>query len=320
MASAKKVNWSKLIKTAKSNWKKGKEAKKNQSSGGFANLSVENGKYLARLVNMEASGDGKAVFEQFKITEGECKGEKVKNRQGLDNSRGLGYFMANLEKLGYETPELDEMQEALPEILDEINEKHPHVRITVKNTEKDGVDYQNVYIDKLLSDDEEADGTEEREDVAGDDDEVELSVGMEVVATIDGEEIEGTIVKILADKGQVRIKDEDGDKHLVDADDVAMPESDDEESDDVDDEQDEDDADESDDNEEDDEADEEDEDEDEEEDEDDDEEEEEPPIKRPRKKAVVKKATRKPAKKKKPVRKAKAKVTKKKGSIRRGRK
>lgn len=213
--------WSVLVKGVKKNWKEGMSKKREGGGGGFVNEKVESGKYIARLTQLELSSDGKAIFEHYKITEGECKGEKLRNRQGLDNPTGLGFFMENLEKLGYEVPGADDLEDDLPPILEEINEKKPAVRIKVKTEE-----YQNIYLDKALSDDEVEDSTEEKEERAPEEDaaEFQIEVGTEVMAEVDGEKIKATVVRIVDDE-TVKVKDENGDKHTIALEDLGPVEA-----------------------------------------------------------------------------------------------
>lgn len=218
--------WDKLAKRA---GKKFDAAKKLANEGGAGNPNVEDGRYIAQLMGLElgqSSSGRDQIARDFKIIEGESKGEKLRDYQGLDTEKGISFFMRDLKRLGYEEP--DGLEECGP-IVEEINKEKPKVRITVKNNGE----FQNVFIDKALSDDEAEDGTEEGAETAGDE-EVEIEVGMTVVAKIDGEDVTGKVTKILEDQGKIKIETEDGDVHRVPVDDVSLPEKGEDEDDDKD--------------------------------------------------------------------------------------
>lgn len=206
--------WDKLAKKAGKKWD---SAKKMAAENGGGNPNVEDGRYIAQIKKFEAgtsAGGRDQVARDFVIIEGESKGEKLRDYQGLDTDKGISFFMRDLERLGYEKP--DGMEDC-GDIVDEINKEQPKVRITVKNSEN----FQNVYIDKALSADEVEDGGEEAEGVAAEE-EIEIEVGMTVVATVDGKEVEGKVVKILEAAGKVKIEDEDGETYKVAVADVEL--------------------------------------------------------------------------------------------------
>lgn len=214
--------WASLAKRA---GKKFEAAKKIASEGGSANPNVEDGRYIAQLLGFElqkSSAGRDQIKRSFKITEGESKGEKLTDYQGLDTDKGISFFMRDIKRLGYEEPE--SLEDCGP-IVKEINEEQPMIRITVKNNG----DFQNVFIDKALSADEVDEGTEEGAEVAGkgkdekEEEEVEIEIGMTVVATVDGEEVTGKITKILESLGKVKIEDEDGNVHKVSVDEISLP-------------------------------------------------------------------------------------------------
>lgn len=219
--------WGKLAKRA---GKKFDAAKKLAKEGGAGNPKVEDGRYIAQLVGLElgqSSAGRDQIARDFKIIEGELKGEKLRDYQGLDTEKGISFFMRDLARLGYEEP--DGLEDCGP-IVEEINKEKPQVRISVKNNGE----FQNVFIDKALSSDEVADGTEEGAEAASDE-EVEIEVGMTVVAKVDGEEVTGKVVKILEDQGKIKIETEDGEVVRVPVDDVSLPEKGDDDDDEKDD-------------------------------------------------------------------------------------
>lgn len=274
----------KTLAKSKKLWAKSKQRVENGEGGSYEEF--EDGRYAAKVVKMSVMESEKGnlmVLCGYKVTEGEYKDKTITKPDMLISEENMLRFGAKLKKLGFEMP--DEIED-LESVLKKIEKKSPSVRIRVKTNGE----FQNVYVDKLISssEEEDADGSDE---VAEDEDSVTLEVGMSVSAEVDGDTIEGKIVKLLESKGKVKIVDEDGETYLVSNEDITVSESEDDDDDDDYKGADADDADEAEDEDEDSEEDE-DEDEDEEEDSDDeDEEEEEEEEEEPKKKVTKKTST-----------------------------
>lgn len=212
------TSFAKLAKKAGKNW----EAAKKKAAE-FGSQTVENGRYLAQVVRFElgqSSSGRDQVLQEYKVVEGESKGEKVSTWQGLDSDIGITFFLKSLKSLGYEPEGLEDCDD----ILAEINKEKPKVRITVRG--KDDGFPPNIFIDKVLSDAEVEDGADEPNNDDDGENGIELEVGMKVLAEIDGKEVECEVVKILEDQGKVKVKDEDGETHKVSVEDVSAVEGD----------------------------------------------------------------------------------------------
>ena len=119
--------------------------------GNFA--SVDDGRYKAQMVSAEgpveaqSSGRIQAVLG-FKILDGEFKGETVKSFPNLENEIGQSILIRDIGKLGYEVDEFE--FDDFEQCLNELDKEQPIVRITLKTKG----DYQNLSIDKSLTDDD----------------------------------------------------------------------------------------------------------------------------------------------------------------------
>lgn len=207
------INWKKAAKSIGKKW----DAAKSKASE-FGGQTIENGRYVAQVLRyelMEAASGRLQVLQEYKVTEGESKGEKVITYQGLDSDTGISFFLRSLKSLGYDPDGLEDCED----ICAEINKEKPMVRITVRG--KDDGFPPNIFVDKVLSAEEAEEGTEETEEAAGDE-EIEIEVGMTVVAKVDGEEIEGKVVKVLESLGKIKVEDEDGTVHKVAIEDVSL--------------------------------------------------------------------------------------------------
>lgn len=211
---------------AKKLW--GKASKRAAEETGYTEF--EDGRYAAQIVkaslNESKSSSRLQASLSYKVLEGEYKGQTIMSHDGLETEDNLMYFAKRIAAIGLEVPEdFDEVES----VLKTLEKKKPKVRIRVKTKGE----YQNVYVEKPISDDDIDDS--EGSDEASEED-VELKKGMKVIATIDGEEVDATIVKILEDKGKVKVEDEDGETHVVKNEDIQVPEADEDEDDSDDDE------------------------------------------------------------------------------------
>lgn len=234
---------------AKGAWKKAKTRAATEKSG-FD--EIEDGRYLARLVSFEI-GESKSssrvqMMTEWKLQEGDYKGQSKRNYDGLESEDNLVYVAKFIGRLGYEAP--DDL-DSLDALMKEIVAEKPLARIRLKTRGE----FQNVYVDQVFDKDdedeilaeaaseaeagdeeeEETEETEEtdeaeeeeesdddaeeeeadeeaEEDEASDDEvEVELTVGTKVLAPYKGKKKPGKVIEIL-DDDKVRVKMDDGGK------------------------------------------------------------------------------------------------------------
>ena len=192
------------IAAAKKNFKKAKDV---ASQGGLGNSNVEDGRYHAQILEAKGPVEGKnsgrlQAILSFQIKEGEFKDEKLTSFPNLENEIGLGILIRELQNLGYEIEDFDQIEE----VLAELNKDKPEVRITVKTKGE----YQNISIDKLLEpgekigeDDPEAEAEAEPEAEA----EGEIVVGDTVSLKLKGKETNGEVTKVV-DEDTLNVKAE----------------------------------------------------------------------------------------------------------------
>ena len=192
------------IAAAKKNFKKAKDV---ASSGGGGNSNVEDGRYHAQILEAKGPVEGKSsgrlqAILSFQIKEGEFKDEKLTSFPNLENEIGLGILIRELQNLGYEIEDFDQIEE----VLAELNKDKPEVRISVKTKGE----FQNISIDKLLEpgekigeDDPEAEAEAEPEAEA----EGEIVVGDTVSLKLKGKETNGEVTKVV-DEDTLNVKAE----------------------------------------------------------------------------------------------------------------
>jgi len=138
-------------------WKDG-YAKKDEFVGGF---EPEDGRYMA-AVTLAERGDSKAsgrdqITMEYTFLDGDYKGRSTRSYDGLDRPEGIPYVMKRIQALGFEVPEdLDDLED----VLKKITRKRPQVRILIKS--KDG--FRNIYIDKVMDEEDEVDDNNEEQD------------------------------------------------------------------------------------------------------------------------------------------------------------
>lgn len=114
--------------------------------GNYDNLP--DGTYQVRIEEVcfrNARSSGALMFEfTFAVAAGEHQGRKVWHRRMLNTDDGVKYLKQDLHRLGMRAARLSEVQGRLAELLDLMAE------IRLKTTTKDGRDYQNVYVNKLI--------------------------------------------------------------------------------------------------------------------------------------------------------------------------
>lgn len=153
----------------------------------------------------------------YVITEdGEYKNTPVSAFQLLNGEIGWNIFSETLQRFGMD-PAAIEIDD-LPAALEELAEAKPNVMIYCKvQNADDGKQYQRVYLNELLDDDDSgaSEPADEAADEPGDDEpSIELKIGMECSHDEFGE---CTITKIDVDEDDgatyVDLKDSDGKKH-----------------------------------------------------------------------------------------------------------
>jgi len=195
------------IAAAKKNFKKAKEI---ASQGGLGNANVEDGRYHAQILSAKGpvqgqnSGRLQAVLA-FEIQEGEFKGQKLTSFPNLENEIGLGILIRELNNLGYEIEDFEQIEATLAE----VNKDKPQVRISVKTKGE----YQNISIDKLM----DAEASEDLSEAAPEDaapeeaapEEGEIAEGDTITFTLKGEETQAEVTEVV-DENSLKIKTADG--------------------------------------------------------------------------------------------------------------
>ena len=218
----------KALKNAQNTWS---GAKKRAQTGSFGG-DIPDGRYKACITKAELglskTSNRLQVSWTYEIMEGEYLGKPKMDWDGCDTEDNQMWLGRKLARLGYEIPEDINHVES---ILAEIQKQRPVVRITIKTKGE----FQKVYVDKLL-DDEDAgiseDLTPPSEDVEDVEEEVtELETGMKVTFEVGGEIVEGEVIEIDEKNGKARVKTDGGTYKvgidllsLVEEDDDAIPE------------------------------------------------------------------------------------------------
>lgn len=180
---APKSKWASHIAKMKKHWSSAREQA--EEGGDFGSLPA--GKYICRLVGAELgqseSSGRMQIHWQHKVVKGEELGTVQHSWDGVDTPESLVWLARKLSRLGVEMG--DDTLDNLEDTLSEIVAAEPLVRITVK----ENGEFTNVYLDKLLDEDEtetdegngdESSSEEETEVEAGGEDEVSYEDIMEM--------------------------------------------------------------------------------------------------------------------------------------------
>jgi len=120
------------------------------TEGGGDFFKLPDGSYDVKIVETEvglSQKDNLQIVYTLKIVDGEYKNKEVKKFASLQSGR-LGWAKGDLNKIGVKIPE---RLKDLPEVLDS-DVTDLLVVIDVKNTKgKDGIEYNNIYFAKSLS-------------------------------------------------------------------------------------------------------------------------------------------------------------------------
>jgi hypothetical protein len=185
---------------------------------------VDDGRYIAKTSTAEFTKNNGRISAHFVfvIADGENKGRNIHKWDGLDNEQSLFYLAKTLRRFGYDVDPKTLKLKMIPGILAEIQEEGPYAKIQVKT--KADSEYPNIYVNGIAEDFEPEEDEEEEEEGE------EIGPGDTVIIEVDGEEVEGEVVSINEKTNKVKVKV--GKKtHLVDADDISIPDSDEEEED-----------------------------------------------------------------------------------------
>lgn len=190
-----------LQKSKKDAAKRWEEAKKAKDQ--FKTPDIPAGVYMARLngISQGETSNNKAPFIAFQFTvirHPEWKGtplsilhtvEERKTKDGevwLTEQEALDNISVDLQRLGIETEELEGSE--LDEAIADLAQEKPVVQLRVKRTKKDGVDYVNTRILKLVDEDDNEE--EEDDDVEVDDEDEEGEEEADEAEEEDGEDDE----------------------------------------------------------------------------------------------------------------------------------
>lgn len=153
---------SKGLEALKKAWKQGKQDAKE-----FSNPTFNDGHYLTKIVKAEIGQSKKGtdqIVVDFQFIEGEYTGKSKRNWLTLDtdNRQGFAMTLSNLERLGLGDTEPETLENDLRTLLGRI------VRIALVTTtsKKDGQEYQNIRIEKVVGVDPDAQDAAPVEDVA----------------------------------------------------------------------------------------------------------------------------------------------------------
>jgi hypothetical protein len=146
-------------------------AKEGKKSGGFEEF--DDGRYQAKLIKAEIGESGSGRLQlvlSWKFLKGEYKGKTKFDYRGLESEDNLKYLLLDLDKLGFDTDEVESVSD-FKGIAKEISKDKPEAKIALKTKG----DFQNVNIVAVKgSDDDEDDEDEDDEsDEESDDDEEE---------------------------------------------------------------------------------------------------------------------------------------------------
>lgn len=161
------VDFKKALANAQKHWK-GARKRVSEDTGGFQ--EYDDGRYLGRLVSAKIgqsqSSNRLQVDFGWKFEDGQYEGKIKHNYQGLETEDNLFFLGRDLEKLGYELP--DDLTE-LPAILADIEKSKPMADIVLKTKG----DFQNLYVRKVYSGDDDEEEASDEEAAEGDEPEAD---------------------------------------------------------------------------------------------------------------------------------------------------
>lgn len=157
-----KVDMDAALRTIKKHFKAAKSAA--LVAPDTSMTEFEDGRYVARLMSAtlgksQASGRLQVDFA-WKFVEPPYAGKMKHAYQGMETEENQKYVYADLRKLGFDLTELDATD--VPDLLEQITATKPHLLCQIALKTKN--DYQNVFINALLEDDEDGEEAETHED------------------------------------------------------------------------------------------------------------------------------------------------------------
>ncbi len=142
------------------------DAKKKAESTGFDEF--DDGRYRMRAVDAKI-GVSKSkrvqVIVTWKFMDGDYKGKEKLDFEGLTEDH-LPYLLKKLDAMGYDTAELENLEDELKEILEDIKKSKPKCKVRLKTKGE----YQNVYVDGVIGEDDEDEDENEADSESDDDD------------------------------------------------------------------------------------------------------------------------------------------------------
>lgn len=184
---------------------------------------IPDGRYRARIEDavVELGGANKDRFQarfSLRIIGPTHEGRMVWRTNGLANDKGIEFMKRDLVVIGVDVPEgSEELPEALAVCQDKV------VEIRIKNVEGDTGVFQNVFINKVVDEDEEPAEEEEENEEAGTDQDTVGMLGQTVSFTDDGgAEVTGEVQEEVGNK--LTVVDESGNEWEVNTDDVTLVE------------------------------------------------------------------------------------------------
>ena len=207
----------KSMELASKNWEKAKKRAETKSFGDI----YDDGRYSAKVIDAviaEAKSDSHLqIVYTYEFIDGDYAGKTKKAFKRIDREEDLARRVVELGILGYEIEDFSDLEPALVS----LKKNRPAVQITLKTRGE----FQDVYIDSLLSG-EEVESSQE-EEVMEEVDETEgtaIEIGTTVNFTWKGEEKEGVVKQINEDAGTLKIASE-GKLYPVKADAISVPEA-----------------------------------------------------------------------------------------------
>lgn len=124
----------------------------------------EDGRYVARLMSAtigKSIASGRYQVDMaWKFVEPPYAGQTKHAYQGLETDQNVEFFLRDLKRLGFDITELDETD--IPDLLEQITATKPHLLCQIALKTKN--DFQNVFINALLEDEEDGEDAEAHDD------------------------------------------------------------------------------------------------------------------------------------------------------------
>lgn len=156
-ASGKTVDFGKHLRGMNKHLEKAKET---ASEGGFEEFNDGKYRMMATDAKIGVSKNKRVqVVITWKFLEGDYKGKQKLDFEGLTEEH-LPYLLRKLEAMGYDTSELTDLEDELKQILDDIKKSKPKCKVSLKTKGE----FQNLYVNGVLGEDDEAEEDEDDEE------------------------------------------------------------------------------------------------------------------------------------------------------------